>query len=341
MSNPSATARFSVLVLGGTSWLGGAVVRQARDAGHTVTCLARGDSGPAPGGVQLVVADRDRPDAYGRVAGQDWDAVIDVARQPLHVRGAVAALAPRARHWVFVSTCSVYADDTTPGADESAALHPAWVGEGLAPDEEYGPAKVACEEAVLAACPGALVARVGLIVGYGDRSDRFGYWPARSARAADQEPVLVPPLDARCQVIDVEDLAAWLLRCAETRVGGVANAMGEPLALRDVLAACAEAAGTAPRWVEVPDAWLLEQGVGPWAGPESLPLWLPQAEYAGFMVRSTAAARASGLVTRPVVESARAALAWEREQGLDRDRRAGLTAERESALLESSGSVSL
>lgn len=329
----STRTPLAVLVLGGTSWLGGAVARQARDRGHTVTCLARGSSGPAPAGVELVVADRDDPAAYGPVAGRSWDCVVDVARQPRQVRGALDSLAGVARHWVFVSTISVYAGDDAPGADEDAALHPAWVGEGPAPDEEYGPAKVACEEAVLGSRPDALVARAGLIVGYGDRSDRFGYWPARFARADDAETVLVPPLDAWCQVVDVEDLAGWLLRCGEEGRGGVANAVGEPVRLADTLTACAEAAGTNPRPVEAGDAWLLDQQVAPWAGPESLPLWLPAEGYAGFMTRSTLAARDAGLATRPLVDTARAALVWERERGLDRSRKAGLSPERERALL--------
>jgi hypothetical protein len=109
--------------------------------------------------------------------------------------------------------------------------------------------------------------------------------------------------------------------------------MGEPTRLGDVLTVCAEAAGTAPRWVEASDGWLQEQGVAPWSGPESLPLWLPQPEYAGFMTRSTASARTAGLTTRPVLQSARAALRWEREQGLHRSRRAGITPEREAGLL--------
>ena len=334
------TSGRSVLVLGGTSWLGGAVARRARDRGHAVTCLARGSSGSVPAGVTLVTGDRDDAGAYDVLAGRDWDFVVDVARQPLHVRGAVAALAGRTRHWVFVSTCSVYADDDTPGQDESGPLHPAWVGDGLAPDEDYGPAKVACEEAVLDRFPSALVARAGLIVGYGDRSDRFGYWPARFARAAEGEAVLVPPLDAWCQVIDVEDLAAWLVACGEAGRGGLANAMGEPVTLHDTFRACIEAAGTRPRPVEADDGWLQDRGVEPWMGEESLPLWLPQPGYAGFMCRSTHAARRAGLTTRPLVESARASLEWERERGLGRARRAGLSPERENDLLTSLGHTS-
>ena len=130
MSPTPPLAPRSLLVLGGTSWLGGAVARHAVAAGHAVTCLARGASGEVPAGAELVVGDRDDPaTAYAAVADRDWDAVVDVARQPLHVRGAVDALGGRVVHWVFVSTCNVYADDGTPGADESADLRDPWTGE--------------------------------------------------------------------------------------------------------------------------------------------------------------------------------------------------------------------
>lgn len=332
MSTPAAT-NLDVLVLGGTSWLGGAVARHARDSGHRVTCLARGESGAAPEGVRLVRADRDDTAGYDGVRDQPWDVVVDVARQPLHVRGAVAALAESTGQWVFVSTCSVYADDASPDTDESARLHDPWSGEGHASIEDYGPAKVACENAVLDALPTATIARAGLIVGYGDRSDRFGYWPGRVARAQAGEPVLVPPLDDPVQVIDVEDLAAWLVRCGEERSGGVFNALGDTHLLGDVIDASVAAAGQGARLVEVADGWLRERDVEPWMGPESLPLWLPQPDYAGFMTRSNAAARAAGLALRPLLDSARASLAWERELGLDRERRAGLSPAREQALL--------
>jgi nucleoside-diphosphate-sugar epimerase len=330
----ASCAPLELLVLGGTSWLGGAVAGIARTRGHRVTCLARGVSGEAPDGVELVRADRDDPvTAYRAVTGRPWDAVLDLARQPLHVRGALDALAGAARHWVFVSTCSVYADDSRPGADESAALHAPWHGEGLAPDDEYGPAKVACERAVLDAVPDALVARAGLIVGYGDRSDRFGYWPARFARAAIGERVLVPPADQSLQVVDVEDLAAWLVRCAEGRTGGVLNAIGMEQKLGALIDLCLLAAAHPVDVVCADDAWLQEQEVLPWMGPDSLPLWLPRPTYAGFMSRANDAARSAGLRFRPLAESVQAALRWERERGVGRDRRAGLSPGRERELL--------
>ena len=329
-----SSAPLDILVLGGTSWLGGTVARDALARGHGVTCLARGDSGAVPEGAKHVVANRDDPSvAYREVADRPWDAVVDLARQPLHVGGALDALAESAGHWVFVSTCSVYADDSEPGADESAALHEPWRGDGLAPTEAYGPAKVTCEQLVLEAAPDALVARAGLIVGYGDRSDRFGYWPARLARARPGDRVLAPPSDQALQVIDVEDLAAWLVRCAEEGTAGVVNAIGIEQTVGALIDLCALEAGHPVDVVAADDTWLQTQAVEPWMGPDSLPLWLPRPEYAGFMSRSNAAARVAGLTFRPLADSVRAALQWERECGLDRDRRAGLSPERERDLL--------
>src|SRR5512139_3570353 len=179
------TERFRVLVLGGTSWLGGAVASLAVERGHRVTCLARGDSGTVPVGASHVRSDRWAPGAYDEVADRDWDAVVDVSWQPELVRSALDALAHRTRHWVYVSSISVYADHATPDADESAPVVDPWSGSGEVGLEAYGGAKVSCETSCRTALDSErlLVARGGLIVGYGDRSDRFGYWPAGPGRS--------------------------------------------------------------------------------------------------------------------------------------------------------------
>lgn len=331
------TTPLNVLVLGGTSWLGGAIARHAVDGGHAVTCLARGESGEVPPGVDWVHADRWDKDAYESVTGKDWDAVIDVSWQPELVRSALGALAPTARHWIYVSSLSVYRDDSEPRADESAVLHPAWSGTGEVDREQYGPAKVSCETACLDAVPAGslLIARSGLIAGYGDRSDRFGYWPARVARATfpGEEVLVVDSADQLTQVIDVEDLAGWLVDCAAAGTSGSYNAMGDAVPFGQVLEGCVEAVGQAPTWVPVEPEWLEGEGIEPWAGKESIPLWLPLPAYAGFMTRRNDAARAAGLSTRPLSETIAATLAWEQELGLDRDRDAGLSANREAELL--------
>ncbi len=325
------------LVLGGTAWLGGEVARAAVRRGHQVTCLARGVSGSAPAGVRWVPADRDAPDAYDAVRDQDWDDVVDVSWQPGQVRSALTALGQRARHWTYVSSCSVYADHATPGSDESAALLPALDGD-VAEATAYGEAKVACERACLDVVGDrVLVARSGLIGGYGDRSDRFGYWPARVARAArGGGPVLVPDEpDLPTQTLDVRDLAQWLVQAGEAGTTGVLNAVGARHSFGDVLAAAREVAGA--RDVEmttVPSAWLREQGVEEFMGPRSLPLWIVDPAWAGFSARSDTRAVAAGLTRRPLADLVGESLRWEQELGLNRERRSGLSPSEEHELLQ-------
>jgi nucleoside-diphosphate-sugar epimerase len=323
-----------ILVLGGTAWLGGTVASTALDRGHEVTCLARGQAGSVPAGARLVVADRTDRSAYDAVSGMDWDAVVDVSWQPGFVRAALAALGPRARHWTYVSSCSVYADQSTPGSTESAALLPALEGDA-ATREQYGEAKVACEQLCRSALPDRLlVARAGLIGGPGDVSDRSGYWPARFARAVeDGEPVLVPDdPDQPVQLIDVRDLAAWILACAEAPWSGVFNASGPVLRFADVIELARAAAGHDGQVVRVDPEWLVGQGVEEYMGPESLALWLHDPDWAGFSSRDTAAIARTGLTTRPVAQTLADVLPWERSRGLDRPRRAGLSAGREAEL---------
>jgi hypothetical protein len=135
------------------------------------------------------------------------------------------------------------------------------------------------------------------------------------------------------QVIDVADLAAWLVTAAERGTSGVFNAVGDTTTIDEVLTGSAAAAGTGPAYREASHAWLAEHDVAPWSGPESLPLWLPQPDYAGFMTRSNRAAHEAGLELRPLADTLAATLRWEREQGLSRQRRAGLTQARERTLL--------
>ncbi len=336
MNAPAAPRSRSLLVLGGTSWLGGLVAAYAVARGHRVTCLARGESGSVPAGAEHVLADRRQPTAYDGVVGRAWDAVLDVSWQPDLVRGAVAALSARARQWLYVSSGSVYVDDRTPAQDEAAPVHEPWLGTGPADIESYGPAKVACEHAVLDAMGAgrAVLCRPGLIAGYGDPSDRFGYWAARFDRASSsRDQVLVPTLERPVQVIDARDLAAWLVRAVEEQAAGTFDAVGDVVTFAEVTAACADASGAHPSLAVADDDWLAGHGVEPWMGPQSLPLWLPQSDYAGFMSRRNDAAKAAGLALRPLRETVGDALRWERRLGLDRPRKAGLTPAREADLL--------
>jgi nucleoside-diphosphate-sugar epimerase len=332
-----------ILILGGTSWLGGEVARVALTRGHTVTCLARGESGRAPANATFVRADRGEDTAYQRVCNQHWDGVVDVSWQPGFVRGAVTALAARTRTWVYVSSCSVYAAHDTIGADESAELLPALDGNAATLDA-YGEAKVSCERAVRdgSGSDRAVIARAGLIGGPGDHSDRSGYWPMRFAHpATDDGAVLVPDCpDLATQVIDVRDLATWLVHCIEQSLHGTFNACGPLTRFADHLDAARRVASHTGPLVTVPDQWLTEHEVNPWAGPRSLPLWLPDREQAGIGGRNTDAARAAGLVCRPLEQTLADVLDWEvtraggRQQGA---RKAGLSPADERLLIEAGG----
>jgi 2'-hydroxyisoflavone reductase len=322
-----------VLVFGGTVFLSRAVAERARDRGHDVTVANRGRSGPAPDGVRQVRVDRDDPEGLAPLAdGAAFDAVVDVARQPGHVRAALALLGDRAGHWTFVSSGSVYADNATPGqrVDGAPVLDPHTGDDDSA--ATYGPRKVACEDAVRAAVGDrAFTCRAGLIVGPGDAVDRYGYWPLRLARGGE---ILAPgsPDDA-VQVVDVRDLAAWIVRAAEGGLAGTFDGVGPVSTLADFFARVAEGLAVTPTLTWVDQAFLQAHGVDPWMGPRSLPLWLPMPEYAGLMSRDGSPSFDAGLVTRPLPETARDTLAWERAVAGRHQLAAGLTAEEEADLL--------
>ncbi|MDQ0768831.1 2'-hydroxyisoflavone reductase [Pseudarthrobacter defluvii] len=322
-----------ILILGGTAFLSKDIVMQAVAAGHDVTCLARGTSGEPPRGAAWVRADRSTGQAaYAEVAGE-WDAVIEVARDPKPAREALASLAGSAGHWTFVSSSSAYAEHSTPGAAEDAPLLPPLPAEVPFSPELYGESKAAIEEATQAATNGAAhLCRAGLVSGPGDPTDRYGYWPGRFAR--NPGPVLVPDIGPQpTQVIDVRDLAAWILRAAEQGTTGPLNAMGEQVPFADLVSACREGSAANATTITAKEDWLVEQGVNYWAGPDSLPLWLPP-HHEGFMARSNAAAKAAGMVLRPWRETLADTLDDERVRGLDRPRKAGLAPATEQRLVD-------
>ena len=315
LAGGSARRRSRLLVLGGTAWLGGEIVSAALARGHEVACLARGSSGTVPDGARFVGSDRSTAGAYdpALVGGQRWDAVIDLSRDASHVREAVAVLEPASASYVFVSSVSVYADAATPGADESAVLVDA-------DESDYGGSKVAGERAVVEAFgrERSLIVRAGLIGGPGDHTGRTGWWPHRFARAAGStgpDPVLVPDVPGLdVQLVDVRDLATWIVVSAERGLAGTVDAVGDRQSLADHLTAARRVAGHTGEVVPVDETWLEAHGVNPWAGPRSLPLWVPVATHAGFGARSGGAGRAAGLVPRPVDETLRDVLAWERSR---------------------------
>lgn len=322
-----------LLVLGGTQWLGREIAATALARGHTVTCLARGESGEVAAGAEFVVGDRARADAYDGLGERRFDQVVDVSWQPGFVRGAVAALGDRAGQWTYVSSGSVYADTATPAADESVALHEP-VTTDTAGREQYSGAKVACEQAVVAAVGDrALIARAGLIGGPGDHTDRTGYWVARAARAP-LDAMLVPDTPGlSTQVIDARDLATWLVLAGEQGSVGTVNAVGPVVPFGEWIALAREVGGHTGEVVTASRDWLDAHRVQEWAGDDSLPVWIATPGWEGFADRDGSRAAALGLTHRPRREVVADTLVWERAQGLDRPRAAGLPAAREAELV--------
>lgn len=323
-----------LLVLGGTGWLSRHLAATAVADGHAVTCLTRGDGVPA--GARSVKADRDHDDAVAAVATERWDAVVDVARQPGHVRRAVRDLAPGTAHYLFVSTVSVYASHTVLGADETAERLPPLTAQAMTGPEDYGSAKVACEDAARAGfgAERTLIVRPGLIGGPGDPSGRTDYWPWRFAHPAVAGRVLVPDApDLPTAVIDVRDLAGWLVRCAEQHTTGTFNALGPSMPLPEHLEIARRAAAGEAQPAAAPEKWLLAHGVNEWAGPRSLPLWLADHSWYGMSARSIDRARAAGLTSRPLIETLADGLEWRQRQSERADRGAGLSDADERELL--------
>jgi nucleoside-diphosphate-sugar epimerase len=318
----------TVLILGGTGWLGRELARAALAAGDEVTCIARGESGEVPIGAELVAVDRSRPEAYAAVSGRQWDRVLELSWDYGFASGAIAALAGRAAHWTLVSTISVYASNSTAGADESDPV--------VAPDdlEDYGQAKAAIEQASAAALGRRLlILRPGLIAGPGDPSDRFGYWVARMAMAGAEAVLSMTTEGRTAQTIDVRDLADFAARTTAT---GILNAVGDSVPLADALELASRIAEYSGSRREATDDWLADADIRYWAGPRSLPLWLPPEDQA-MTTRSNAAYLAAGGTLRRLGDTLLDTLADERDRGLDRERRAGLARSEELALLDRLG----
>jgi 2'-hydroxyisoflavone reductase len=294
-----------LLVLGGTKFLGRAAVEIALARGHEVTLFNRGQTNPE----LFPEAEKLRGDRDGDLSaleGREWDAVIDPSGfVPRIVRASAELLRGSVGHYLFVSSGSVYAEPYVPGYDESAPTV-----ELEDPDSEevlrdYGALKAACEDVVREVFPEAHTnVRAGLLVGPHDGSGRFTYWPLRGSLGGD---VLAPgPPDHLTQFIDVRDIAAWMVDASERGLSGTFNVTGEPVALATVLEKCGI---SEPVWVD--EAFLLEQGVGPWM---ELPLWIPSTE-AAFLQMSVAKAVAAGLSFRPAQETASDTLAWAQSEG--------------------------
>jgi nucleoside-diphosphate-sugar epimerase len=325
-----------LLVLGGTGFVGGAVVAEALRRGWSVTMLNRGLHGTVPPGVSLVRGDRTRPDALDALDG-DWDVVVDTwDGAPVAVLRSARALEGRTPYYIYVSSRSVYQEPVDLGIDETWPTVPA--AADLA-DGSYAELKAGGERAATEVFGDrALLARSGLILGPGEDIGRLPWWLGRIARGG---PVLAPgPADLPLQYIDARDLAAWLLDQAGPRTGGPVNVVSRTghTTMGEVLAACVAATGSDAelRWLD-PEP-ILAAGIIPW---NDLPIWIPPGhDYRWLHEADVGRAYATGLHCRPMAETVEDTWRWLQEVGgvparAGRPARTtvGLDPEREAALL--------
>ena len=301
-----------LLILGGTKFLGRHVVEAALARGDEVTMFNRGlHNAELFPEVEKLRGERDG--GLEALCGRRWDAVVDTSGYvPRVVRESAELLSEAVEFYVFISSISVYTDYLQPNEEGSPTATLANESIEEVTGETYGPLKALCERAAEAALPGRVLnVRAGLIVGPYDPTGRFTYWTERVARGGE---VLAPaPRERRVQFVDARDLSEWILRMIDARRAGVFNAAGPDYALKwgDFLEACREGCDADASFTWMGEQFLDEKGVEPWG---ELPLWIPESseQHRFFMAVNCERAYASGLTFRPVVETARDTLAWQR-----------------------------
>ena len=326
-----------LLIIGGTIFLGKSLVESALERGHDPTLFNRGQHNPDffPE-VEKLRGDRDG--GLDALNDREWDAVIDTCGYfPRIVRQSAQKLANCTGHYTFISSISVYADFSTPGTREDAALGQISEEDGESADkitnENYGPLKVRCEEEVEKAFPGRnLLIRPGLIVGPFDPSDRFTYWPVRVSKGGE---MLVPGSpDVRLEIIDVRDLADWTIRMIERGKTGPYSATGPnyPLTMETVLATSKKLTDSNVEPIYMDGEFLKDNEVEPsqlhtWYVPDDEPEW----KYAWDIDCSKA--QADGLTYRPLETTISDTLVWDSTRPTDAPRRTNLAPAKEAELV--------
>lgn len=334
----------SILILGGTGFTGPLQVKYALSRGHKVTVFNRGRTHPGilPKEVEQLIGDRNGQ--LDALKGRKWDVVIDVPTTlPVWVRDAAQILKGNVDRYIFVSTISVYSDVSKAGSDETAPLAKYTGADAMKETSQtlrasnfalYGPLKALSEAEAEKWFPGkALIVRPGLIVGPGDESDRFTYWPWRVEKGGE---VMAPgnPTDP-VQFIDARDLAEWIIRMAEQGTTGVFNATGpkKKLGIGGMLDGIKKATKSNAQFTWVPADFLAEQKIRPWA---DMPVWIPpRGEETGFAEISIKKALDKGLTFRTLGDTTQATLEWLKAQTAERQSklRAGITLEKEKEVL--------
>jgi 2'-hydroxyisoflavone reductase len=333
-----------ILILGGTGFTGPFQVRYALNRGHKVTTFNRGKTHPGelPAEAEQLVGDRNGQ--LDALKNRQWDVVIDnPTSAPVWVRDTAQILKGNVDRYVFISTISVYADTSKPGTEENAPLAKYTGSDAMKESREtivaskfqlYGPLKALSEAEAEKWFPKkTLIIRPGLIVGPGDETDRFTYWPVRIDRGGE---VLAPgtPNDP-VQFIDARDLAEWTIRMVENGETGIYNATGpdKTLGTGEMLGGIKAANKSNASFTWVTADFLDKEKVAPWS---DMPVWIPpQGEEGGGTQVSNKRALSKGLTFRPLAETARDTLAWFKTQPPERQAKlkAGLTAQREAEVL--------
>jgi 2'-hydroxyisoflavone reductase len=326
-----------LLIIGGTVFLGRALVEAGLARGHEITLFNRGQHNPElfPE-VEKLRGNRDGE--LDALRGRRWDAVIDTCGYfPRVVRQSAHLLADAIGHYTFISSISVYSDFRQ-SWDENGPLGHIDAQEAEVADkitgENYGPLKVLCEQTVEQELPSrTLIIRPGLIVGPHDPSDRFTYWPTRVARGGDV--VVAGSPDLRMEIIDVRDLAEWNIRLVEQNQTGVYNATGPDyvLTMQQTLDTCKAETGSDARFAYLPGSLFEKQeidanSVNCWYVPDD------DGTYAHFSDINCRKGQADGLTYRPLADTVRDTLTWTNTRPDDWKWRAGLTPEQETLLLQ-------
>ena len=320
-----------LLVLGGTRFVGRAIVEEALEFGHKVTIFNRGQSNSNlfPD-VERVVGDRDG--GLGALSGRTWDAVVDTCGYvPRLVRDSAEILKDCVDHYTFISSISVFSRFDMPGLDERSPL--ATLSDESTEevnDETYGPLKRLCEKELEAALPGrSLLVRPGLIVGPHDESDRLTYWVWRVSQGGE---VLAPGhSDSPMQFIDVRDLAHWTLQATDERLTGpfICTGPDQPLTTGKLLETCRQVSGSDATFTWVGDHFLERQGI---VDDSEKPWWVPE-EFVGYSTFKIAHALQGGLLFRPLELTVKDTLRWHATRPANHAWNSGLNPAREKELL--------
>ena len=317
----------SILVIGGTGFTGPEQVEHALARGHKVTTINRNRTRPdffKGQQVEQLVGDLNAD--MSALKDRTFDAVLDIpTTAPYWVRNVAQYMKGRTKHYTFISTLSVYADNKTPGADESAPTLPMpadldpYTPDPAARGRYYGQLKAFSEKLVKETYPNSLIIRPGLIVGPLDPSDRFTYWPVRIDKGGE---VMAPgsPTDF-VQFIDARDLAEWTIRMIEEKATGTYNATGpdKPLTMAELLYGIKAVTTAGAQFTWVPADFLTAQGVRGW---RHMPVWIaPGPDTAGFSTRNVSKAVAKGLTFRPLAVTAKDTLEWAKTRTPEQQKR--------------------